>query len=520
MFLKKGCEFFDGAAMVKEAGERTLGNSSVAEAPIKIRPLKLNFVLGNIRTTLNFLLPLVTFPYLSRVLGPESLGRVEFANSIVSYFVLFAALGIPMYGVREIARVRGGAEARSCTVLELGAALFVAIAISYTVYFPIVAFVPQLKVELTLFLIVAPTIFLSDFSFEWFYVGIEDQLYITVRYLITKVLQLAALFLLVHDTDDVYIYAAINVGLSSISTVFNITRLRKYQVKVPFAALRFGRHLKPALYIFAAQVATSVYIHLDVTMLGLVRTKEDVGVYTAANRIVRIVISVVTSLSAVIVPRIENALNNGDFAGYRESLEKSLRFTLLFALPCIVGLEVVADDAISVFAGNKYEGAVLAVRMLSPIILIVGLANFVGLQVLFANRRESMYTVAVSIAAVCNFIANLILIPKFGLYGAIFGTVVAECVGLLIETVAARVFLRAAALRVQLWKYVLATTAMGASVFGLKWLCVDMERVVRLVLCVTLGAVVYAGVLALVGEKMLRRSVLQLRKYFKKGKDL
>lgn len=503
MFLKKGCEFFDGAAMVKEAGERTLGNSSVAEAPIKIRPLKLNFVLGNIRTTLNFLLPLVTFPYLSRVLGPESLGRVEFANSIVSYFVLFAALGIPMYGVREIARVRGGAEARSRTVLELGAVLLVAVAASYIVYFPTVLLVPQLKVEMTLFLIVAPTIFLSDYSFEWFYIGIEDQLYITARYLVVKACQVAALFLLVRGADDLYIYAAINVGLSSVSTVFNLARLRKYYVKVSLKELRPGRHLKPVLCIFAGQVATSVYMHLDVTMLGLIRTKEDVGVYTAANRIVRIVISVVTSLSAVIVPRIESALKGGDFEGYRNCLEKSLRFTLVLALPCVAGLEIVADDAIFLFAGDKYAGAVLAVRMLSPIILIVGLANFVGLQVLFANRREGMYTLAVSIAAVCNFIANLLLIPRFGLYGAILGTVIAECVGLLVESVAARGFLRDAALRVQMWKYVLATALMCAAVFGLKRLCADMGRLSRLVVCVVLGAVVYAAVLLAVREKMV-----------------
>lgn len=504
--------------MEKDAGEKTLRKSSIAETSIKIRSLKLNFVLGNIRTALNFLLPLVTFPYLSRVLGPESLGRVEFANSVASYFVLFAALGIPMYGMREIARVRGDAEARSRTVLELGAVLLVAVVASYVVYFPTVFLVPQLKVELTLFLIVAPTIFLSDFSFEWFYIGIEDQLYITARYLVVKICQVAALFLLVRGADDLYIYAAINVGLSSVSTVFNIVRLRKYQVKVPLRRLRFGRHLKPALCIFAGQVATSVYMHLDVTMLGLIRSKEEVGVYTAANRIVRVVISVVTSLSAVIVPRIENALKNGDFGGYRNCLEKSLRFTLVLALPCIVGLEVVADDAISVFAGDKYAGAVLAVRMLSPVILIVGLANFVGLQVLFANRRESAYTLAVSIAAVCNFLANIVLIPRLGLYGAILGTVIAECVGLFVESVAARGFLREVALRVQLWKYVLAAVLMCAAVFGLKRLCADMGQIFSLVVCVVSGAVVYVAVLLAVREKMMAGVLRSVARRVRRGR--
>lgn len=471
-------------------------------SPLRIRSIRLNFALNTIRTSLGFLVPLATFPYVSRVLGPENLGRVEFANSVVSYFVLFAALGIPMYGMREIARVRGDAMARSSTVLELGTIVSLSVAASYIAYFPIVFLVPQLRAEATLLFIAAPTIFLTDLSFEWFYVGIEDQLYITVRYLITKFIQVAALFLLVHDTNDLYVYAAINVGLSSVSTVFNMARLRKYQTKVPLKGLNFGRHIKPALCIFAAQVATSVYMSLDVTMLGLIRTKEEVGVYTAANRIVRIVISVVTSFSAVIVPRIESALRGGDFEGYRACLEKSLRFTLILALPSLAGLEVVADDLIAVFAGNKYEGAVIAVRMLSPVVLIVGLANFVGLQVLFANRREGAYTFAVSVAAICNFVSNALLIPRLGLYGAILGTLIAECVGLFVECVAARGFLRDADLRVQVWKYFVAVALMCAAVFCMRWLCADMSRIARLAVCVASGAAVYAAVLIAVREKM------------------
>lgn len=473
-------------------------------SPLKIRSLKLNFALSVTRTSLNFLVPLVTFPYVSRVLGPESLGRVEFANSVVSYFALFAALGIPMYGMREIARVRDDVKARSRTVLELGMILSLSVSASYVIYFLAAFLVPQMKVEMTLLLIVAPTILLSGLSFEWFYAGIEDQLYITVRYLIIRVVQVAALFLLVRDADGLYIYAATNVGLSGVSAVFNIARLRKYQAKVPPKELNFGRHFKPAMCVFAAQVATSVYMNLDVTMLGIIRTKEVVGVYTAANRIVRIVISVVTSFSAVIVPRIESALKGGDFDGYRKNLEKSLRFTLVLALPCLAGLEVVADDLIAVFAGDKYGGAVMAVRMLSPVILIVGLANFVGLQVLFANRREGAYTAAVSVAAVCNFVSNAVLIPRIGLYGAILGTLVAECVGLLVECFAAVRFMREAALRVQVWKYVLAATSMGAAVFFLKWLCADMARIGSLALCVASGAVVYTVALIAEREKMVR----------------
>ena len=146
---------------------------------MQTKSIKYNFILNNIRQVLNFLVPIVVFPYISRILGPESLGKVEFANSITSYFVLFTALGIPTYGVREIARVRDDEKLRSKTVAELSLILLITVFIGYVIYFIIIFFVPKFTTDILLFLIVAPTIFLSDFSYEWFFIGIENQTYIT-----------------------------------------------------------------------------------------------------------------------------------------------------------------------------------------------------------------------------------------------------------------------------------------------------------------------------------------------------
>lgn len=484
---------------------------------LRIRSLKLNFLLNTTRTALSFLIPLVTFPYVSRVLGPEGIGKVEFANSIVSYFVLLTGLGIPIYGSREIARQRDNLETRSRVVWELTAVLLATSICGYLVYFLLAGIVPAFRRELLLFLIVSPSIFLSDFSYEWVYQGLEDQVYITARYILVKILQVAAIFLLVRSRENYHIYAAITVGMNSVSTVFNIVHLRKYISFVPIKSLSVRRHIKPVLFIFASVVATSIYTNLDVTMVGFFCGDEKVGLYTAANRIVRIVISVVTAFSAVVVPRIENSLKNGDTENYRRYINLSLNYILILAVPCCLGVVALADDIILIFAGAEFAPSVLSMRLLSPIIVIVGLAYFVGLQLLYPHREEWKYTVAVSVAAVANALCNFLLIPRFAQNGAIAGTLVAEGTGLLIQIVFARKYIAETELMsLNTLKYILAGLIMFAAVS----IVPEFEnRILHCALCVILGASVYGAGLLLMKEKLAQEIINKIEKTLLKNKD-
>ncbi len=253
---------------------------------IKVASIKSNYIFNTLRTVLNLIVPLIVFPYTSRVLGPEGLGSVEFVNSIVSYFVLFTALGIPTYGIREIARIRDSLYERSKTFWELTWILGIMVVAGYICYFLAVFFVPVFKARFLLFLIVCPTIFLSDFSYEWFYVGIEDQKYITQRYIFTKILQVVLVFLCIKKAEHFYRYAAITIGLNGVSTLFNIVRIRQYVSFFHFKEINIVRHIKPTFIIFASVIAMNVYIHLDVTMVVLISGERAVGLYTAANKIV------------------------------------------------------------------------------------------------------------------------------------------------------------------------------------------------------------------------------------------
>ena len=471
---------------------------------IKAASIKSNYIFNTFRTVLNLIVPLIVFPYISRVLGPESLGKVEFANSIVSYFVLFTALGIPTYGIRETARTRESLFERSKTFWELTSILGITVIAGYVCYFFIISFVPVFKAQYVLFLIVCPTIFLSDFSCEWFYVGIEDQKYITTRYIFIKIVQIILVFLCIKKAEDFYRYAAIIIGLNGVSTVFNLFRLKRYIRFVPFKGLDIIRHIKPVLIIFSSIVAVNVYTHLDVTMVGLIAGDCSVGLYSAANKVVRIIIQLVISLGVVMIPRIENCYKRGDLEGYQRGLWFSLRFVFLLGVPFSVGIDFFAPEIIWIFAGDQYAEAAFSVRLLSPIILIVGLAHFMGLQVLYTNRKEHIYAVAVTVAALVNGIFNYFMIHAYGYNGAIAGTVIAEMTGLVIMSVAGRKYLaESMALGFDILKYFVAGAVMGGGLLLLKPLVENLAMAVSLAISIVLGAFVYFVCLILLRDRCL-----------------
>lgn len=442
---------------------------------MEVRSVKANFMLSNVRLVLNLLIPAAVFPYVSRVLGPDGIGRVEFASSVVSYFALFAALGIPVYGIRAVARIRDDPRRLSAAVSGITAVLCVTCAVCLAAYAAAMSLVPAMRRERLLFAVVAPNIVLQTFSYEWFYVGIEDQAYITRRFVLVKIVQVAAVFALVRTAQDSVTYAAILVGMNGIGTAFNVARLRRY-VRLGVRGMEVRQHVRPTLTVFAAVAAISIYSYLDVTMVGTICGGRATGLYTTANKIVRIVISVVTSFGVVMAPRLANNIGTGDLASYRRNLLRSLHFMLFLAVPCTVGLVPVADGFVRLFAGAEFADAGLSMRLLSPIILIVGCAQFVGMQILYSNGRESWYTAAVVVAAICNFAANMALIPRLAQNGAVIGTLVAEGVGLAVMcALGRRLIAEAGVIGWRLLGYFAASAVMLCAMFVVKrFLCADM----------------------------------------------
>jgi len=382
---------------------------------MKVRGVKLNYVLNITRTVLSTLIGLFTLPYINRVLGVEALGKFEYANSIISYFVLFSALGIPMYGIREIARVRDSEYNRSKVTAELLVILGITTIISYVLLFGFLIHLDFLQDYKVLIFVLAPTIFLSNFGFEWFFQGIEDQMYITIRFIVIKIITLILLFTLVKSPEDYVAYALIMVISTVGANLFNLIYIRKF---LNFKILKrkdieFKKHLKGIITIFLATVSISIYLQLDNTLLGVYGGDKHVGIYATANKLVRFAILFVTTLGAVLLPRLSYFYENKKYDDYNLYLNKSLKYILFFSLPICSLIFGLADRIILVMAGSQFVDAIVPMKILSFLLLIIGIAYYLAFMVMYPQGKERLYTLLVFVSAVISVILNIIFIPKY-----------------------------------------------------------------------------------------------------------
>lgn len=270
----------------------------------KQKSLKLNFIMNAILTMSSFIFPLITFPYVSRILLPEGTGKVSFATSLISYFAMFAQLGIPTYGIRACAKVRDNKEELTRTAQELVIINLVMSIVSYAALAIALIFVPRLRAERTLYAIVSLTIIFNVIGMEWLYKALEQYTYITIRSIVFKFVALVAMFAFVHQKADYVVYGAITLIAASGSSVFNLINAHKFIGMRPVGKYHFKRHFKPIAVFFAMSCATTIYTHLDTVMLGFMKTDADVGYYNAAVKIKTILVSIVTSLGVVLLPSI------------------------------------------------------------------------------------------------------------------------------------------------------------------------------------------------------------------------
>lgn len=483
---------------------------------MKIKNIKLNFILNISRLFLGTFFILLTMPYITRVLGSESLGNVEYVNSIISYFLLFTALGIPNYGIREIAKVRNNKKELSQTVVELLTIILITTIVGYIFFFILINNFKELRDKKILFLIMGSNIIFTNIGIEWFYQGIENQVYITIRFIIIRVLALILLFLLVKTPNDYYIYGGILVLMTSGSNIFNLINLKKYIDLKILTKLNLKKHIKPILTIFIATLAVSVYLQLDSVMIGSIAGIEYVAFYSVANKLVRLVLVLVMALGTVIIPRLSNCLKEGNLEGYRGYANISFKYILFIAVPSTLGVFLLSKEIILIMAGEDFVQSILTMQIISLIILIVGLAYFIGFQVLYPNDLEIYYTYSVTVAAIINFIFNYIFIPKYAQNGAAVGTVIAELTGMLIMLYFAKKKLKEINFyNKENLKYFIATLIMGIIIFLLKR--VDLSNLEKLIVSITLGGITYLLVLLLLKEYFMLEGIKIIKSKFKRS---
>lgn len=392
----------------------------------KIQTVKKNFIMNFILTAANFIFPIVTFPYVSRILLAEGTGKVAFAASIASYFSMIAALGIPTYGIRACARIRDDKDKLNKTVQELLIIHMSATSLALMFYFISVFIVPELYKEKTLMLINSLSIILNVFGVNWLYQALEQYSYITYRSIFFKIISIILMFFFIHQKSDYIIYGGIAIFANAGSNILNFIRLRKLINFKKVESYSFLVHIRPILVFFAQSVAITVYTNLDTVMLGFMQSDIEVGYYNAAIKIKTILLSLVTSLGTVLLPRLSYCIQKNDKIQFQTLISKSIRFVFIIALPLTIFFILFAKETLIVLSGRDFIGATLAMQIITPTILLIGLSNITGIHILTPLGKEKIVVYSVTFGAILDLIVNYICIPRLGAAGASLGTLIAE----------------------------------------------------------------------------------------------
>ena len=399
----------------------------------KQKSIKLNFIMNAILTLSSFIFPLITFPYVSRILLPEGMGKVAMGTSVIAYFALLARLGIPMYGIRACAGVRDDKVQLSKTVHELFLINLFMSGISYILLFATILSVPRLAEEHVLYFVMSVTILLEALGVEWLYKALEEYRYITCRSIFFKFVALAATFLFIHTKQDYVIYGAITILAASASNLLNFYNLRKYISFKVFPDYSFKPHMKPVLIFFATTCAIVIYTQLNTVILGLMKTNADVGLYDSAMKIKNILVSIVTALGAVLLPRASYYIKQELFEEFSRITAKAIHFVCLIALPLVAYFMLFATNGIHFLSGRYFDGAILPMQVILPTVFLIGLTNVIGVQVLVPLGKEKEVFYSVVGGGVVDLIACVLLIPTFAVVGAAISNLLAELTVFLIQ---------------------------------------------------------------------------------------
>lgn len=387
--------------------------------------LKSNYIYNLLYQMLLMLLPFVTTPYVSRVLSPGGIGAVNYTSSVVSIAVLAAALGSGLYAQKEIAFAAENLEKRSRV---FWCVFWIRVTASVMVFIPY-AFLIYFSVDYRgLYIIQLITILANMIDIVWLFQGMEDFKKTSLRSIIVKLSSVAAVFLFVKNQDDLIIYAFIN----SLSIFVNALIMWAYLpgaiqwTKVSRRELR--HHIKPILVLFVPMAAIYVYTYVDKIILRMLSTEEQVGFYSQAERIVKLSMTVITSLANVMLPRIANLIREKQWEKVTLDIRNAIHFVFFLGFPMAAGMAVIAPLFVPWFFGAGYEQCISLIQYLSVLIIIISLSSVTGQAALLPLNKQGTYTFSIIAGALTNVVLNVIFIPKYEAVGAVMGTVAAECV--------------------------------------------------------------------------------------------
>lgn len=374
--------------------------------------------------------PLITLPYVSRILQAENYGNYSFSSSFVSYISFIACLGISTYAVREGARVRNNKDEVNKFVNEVFTINVISTVIAILTMFIIVNYVKEIREYKYVIYILAINIIFTTIGTDWVNIVYEDYSYIAVRYVLTHILSLFLLFLFVRSRNDILWYALVSISGNVCANIINFFHVRKkYDLhsKIVRRSLK-TKHIVPIFVLFSSGIALNIYINSDVTVLGIIKGDYAVGIYTVATRIYFMVKTMINSVTTVVIPRASSMLESEDNSEVSLLYKQTLSAVVLLSIPALIGLISMSDEIILLLSGGEYLNAAVPLRILSIALIFATLGSVFVNCILTPHRMEKTVLKFTLVSAVVNIILNIILIPRFGYNAAALTTVIAEAI--------------------------------------------------------------------------------------------
>lgn len=479
--------------------------------------VSVNAVLNVIKTCLSILFPLITFPYISRVLETDNVGKINFVSSVNSYFLLLAGLGISTYAIREGARIRNDKNKLENFVSQIFSINICSTILSYVILFVVLTCFSDLQGYRDLILVYSIQIIFTTFGVEWIYSIYEDYLYITIRVFMVQLISLIMMFMFVRNQGDYVKYAMVCVFSASAMYVFSFIHARKY-CKFNFTLnIDWNKHLFPIMILFANSIAILLYVESDITMLGLLCGVHEVGLYSVSVKVYKIVKQAINAVVIVSIPRVSYYLAQGETERYYGLLSHIFKGIIILCLPIVLILIMLAPDVIDVLSGSIYLGATSSLRILCLAIIFSLVASFLANAILIPRRKEKIVLIATICSAVLNLVLNLCLIPLRGQNAAALTTLIAEAVTVLICIITLKNEVRKYKLNKTFINSVIASVVMILCILGLDYLTNSLVSFVRIIIIAPICFGIYSSCLFIIKDEtvcfIINLIINKLRKY-------
>lgn len=477
--------------------------------------LLLNFIMRMLRILIGGVFTFFLLKFSTNIFSPVEIGEIDYANTIILYISSIASLGINNYGIRETALVSNNKERLSYSTIELLLIIFITTLIGYVVLFMMIYWFGFFSNIKTLLLIMSINILLMNLGINWFYIGIEEQTFITVRFVIVRFVVAILLLLLVHDEDDFIIYVILYTSIEGGMGILNMLFLpKRINFGVNFRKLNLRKHIRPLLTIFVGSISIIIYNQINVIMLSSYYP-DRVAFFSIPNQVIYFIVVLVTLLVPVLMPKVVQAINQRDYDVVDKYSVLSLQYILFFALPIICYIMAMSKEITLMLSSESFLEAQEPFRYFSLTILLVAVNNFFGLQILYSYNKEKIYSLVIFIALLINIILNFLFIPIYRENGVVISAIFSELLKALLLYFYCRRFIASVNLfSFRFFKYFIASLIMLVPIYRMSTL--DLTYTMSISLSFFIGGLSYLLTLYLLKEELVLLCVKKISYFIKR----